>query len=340
MNSLTLSFYGINIQFTSHAQRIVEDIERDYSFFKNEAVGNPKISINAYNTRPPYDILPPMQASYTSPRNICYYYKGIKYIDYLGNALVIYNKAKSLCEIYSSDYPLLQEICYTAILSLVSEKLDERHMHRVHGLGLSVDDKAILILLDMGGGKTTLAMNLLMSDNDIKLISEDSPLINTKGQILPFPLRIGLDPEDVPPEIPKEYQRYFERQEFGPKILIDIEYFRNKICKHPCQPHVVIIGRRVLGRQPEIKPCSKYQSILEFIKNSVIGLGLYQGIEYLFQKGPKEIITKIPVGISRLNNALKVMNRSKIYELYLSPNREQNNQVLIEFLKKEIQNDR
>lgn len=333
MHSQIFSFHGINVQVNSNMQNLIKDIQKDFSFFKSSA-NKGGITINTYHTPPPYDVLPSMQASYISPRNICYYHKGVKYIDYSGNGLVIYNKKNSICDIYSGDYALLHKICYMAILSLVNEKLDKCHIHRMHGLGLAIDSKAILLPLETGGGKTTLAISLLCSEENIKLISEDSPLIGPQGQILPFPIRIGLHPEEVPPTIPKEYQRYFEREEFGPKILIDIEYFKDKICSKPCQPYIVIIGRRVLGRQSEIKPSSKYLALREFIKSSVVGLGLYQGIEYVFQKSPKEIIRKIPIVISRLNNALRIINKSKIFEFYLSQDKEKNKQTLIEFLKK------
>lgn len=332
MDSITFSFYGTTIQFDSENEKLLEDIQRDFSFFKTTAV-KAWITIKAYNRPPPYKILPAMQASYVSPRNSCYYYKGIKYIDYSGYSLVIYDKKSSVCDIYSGDYELLHEICYMAALSLINEKLDKRHIHRVHGLGLAVDNKAVLILLDIGGGKTTLAMGLFTSGENIKLISEDSPLLNPQGEVLPFPIRIGVCPQEVPPAIPKKYQRYFAREESGPKILIDIEYFKEKICHNPCQPSIIIIGRRVLGREPSIKAASKYLALKEFLKNSVIGLGLYQGIEYVFQKGPKEIVRKIPLGISRLNNALKAINRSKTFEFYLSPAKDKNSQLLIEFLK-------
>lgn len=332
MRSLTLSFYGITIEFDSESEKLLEDIARDFSFFKSAAAG-PGITIKAHHRPPAYETLPAMQATYVSPRNLCYYHQGIKYIDYTGEGLVIYDKAKSLCDVYSGDHELLHEICYLALLSLVNEKLDRHHLHRVHGLGLAAANKAVLILLDIGGGKTTLAMRLLASGENIRLISEDSPLISPRGEILPFPIRIGVLPQDVPPEIAKDYQRYFSREESGPKILIDVEYFKDKICRNPCQPSLIIIGRRVLGRQPGIKPASKYLALKEFLKNSVIGLGLYQGIEYVFQKGPKEIVRKIPLGISRLNNSWRVINRSRVFEFYLSPDKDKNTRTLIEFLK-------
>jgi hypothetical protein len=220
-----------------------------------------------------------------------------------------------------------------AIISLVSEQLDKHHMHRVHGLGLTGNGKGILLLLEMGGGKTTLAVSLLSSKNNVKLISEDSPLIDRQGRLLPFPIRIGMHPADVPAQIPEEYRRYFERDEFGPKILIDTDYFKDRICTAPCDPGIIIIGKRVIGKPPEIKPASKSAALKELIKNSVIGLGLYQGIEYLFQKSPAELFTKLPLGLSRLNNGIKLINKCRAFEFSLSPDQKGNSRVLGQFIE-------
>jgi len=332
MYSSSFSFYNVNILIKSSSENIIGDIQRDFSFFKSKK-SEGQITLTTYNSIPPYNTLPAIQSSYISPRNICYFHQGIKYIEYSGKALVVYDKHNYKCDIYSPNHSLLHEIIYMTILSLVNELLEKKHIHRVHGLGLNIKDKAILILLGMGGGKSTLAMKLLSSHNPIGLISEDSPLIDAKGKILPFPIRIGIHPQDVPAEIPKEYQRSFERQEFEPKVLIDIEYFKNKICNFPCRPHIIIIGKRVLGREPEIKAGSRVQAFNEFFRNSVVGLGLYQGIEYVFQKGPGEILKKVPLAFSRLNNALKVVNHSKIFEFFLSPDKDRNTQVLVDFLR-------
>ncbi len=332
MESISFSFYGIILQLKSRDNGLIRDIKRDFSFFACPAT-QPKISINAYLQEPPYGTLPAMQASYVSPRNICYYHQGIKYIDYSGKGLVIYDKKKLQCDIYSAEYPLLHEACYMAILSLANEHLDKIHIHRVHGLGLQLkDNKAVLLLLDMGGGKTTLALQLLSAAKEVKLISEDSPLINKKGEILPFPLRIGVNPQEKPKDIPAEHIRYFERQEFGPKALIDIDYFKGKIADKPSQPDIIILGRRALGQKPQIRPASKYAALKEFIKNCVIGLGLFQGVEYIFQKGPKEAFFKIPIALSRLNNTRKVIKKSRIFEFLLSCDVNENNRILQEFI--------
>ena len=67
-----------------------------------------------------------------------------------------------------------------------------------------------------GGGKTTLLLQFIKEDS-IKLISEDSPLIDSSGNALPFPIRIGISECDKPSDIPDEQMHLIERMEFKPK---------------------------------------------------------------------------------------------------------------------------
>ncbi|MBU2102680.1 MAG: hypothetical protein KKF80_04725 [Candidatus Omnitrophica bacterium] len=332
MHHVHLNFYGVGVCFKSDNQELTRDIQRDFSFFASKE-DTTKIIISASFVHPPYASLPAMVARYVSPRNICYYNNHIKYIDYSGKALVIFNQDKLRCDMHSIDYPLLHEICYMTIMSLVASELDAMGLHRVHALGFTIGQKAVLLLMDMGGGKTTMALKILSLSNTIKLLSEDSPLINPHGDILPFPLRIGVNEQEVPDGIPHEYLRRFQRQEFWPKTLIDVEYFKEKISTVPARPHLIILGKRVLGRNPSIEPVSKYAALGEFIKNSVVGVGLYQGIEYIFQKGPREILLKIPLGLSRLRNSLKVIKGSKTFVFYLGQDKEENTSTLLSFLE-------
>ncbi len=66
-------------------------------------------------------------------------------------------------------------------------------MHRVHALALAVDRRAMLVLLPMGGGKSTLGAELLRHP-DVQLLSDDSPLVDRAGRVHAFPLRLGLLP--------------------------------------------------------------------------------------------------------------------------------------------------
>jgi len=333
--TLQLSFYGVNIGIKSSCAEALEHIDRDFSYFKSPAAAAAGMEIVAYQQEPPYAGLAPMSAAYLSPRNICYHRGNLKYIDYPGRAMVVCDRANRRYSVYSLDPLALHEICYMLIISLIGEQFDKRGLCRVHALGFELEGKAILLLLGMGGGKTTIALDTLSLNSKVRLISEDSPLIDRQGNILPFPLRIGIRPQSLPENIPQRYIRFFPREEFGPKYLIDIDFFKNRISACQAYPAgVVILGRRVLGQEPRIIPAGKYAAYRQFVKDCVIGMGLYQGIEYIFQKSPLEIISRVPYLWSRSLNAGRLISRAKIFEFLITNDRQKNTLVFNDFLRR------
>ena len=254
-------------------------------------------------------------------------------MDYFGKGLSIINTKTKEYKIYSADTQLRHEIVFLTILSLVGENLDSRRIHRVHALGIEIKGKAVLILLPQGGGKTTLMLELL-KHNDVKLISEDTPLLNPSGEVLPFPIRIGIDAKAKLPDLPKNHIRLIERMEFGPKYLVDIECFEGKIAKHPSKPAFIIKGIRCLGAESRITPASRLDMLKAFIFNTVIGMGVYQGIEFIVQHSPLELIKKSGVAFSRLNNSYRAISRAKNLFFYMGGDIVRNSKTLIDFLNR------
>lgn len=330
MDKLIFSFYGFGIEIVSSDLQTIHNVKRDYSFFIQKKAET-SVKIEIIPLAPDYVDLPFIPASVYTPRNICYNHNHLAYIDYYGRGLVIIDKKKREYKVYSKDQHLRHEIVYLTILSLVGKYLDSKGLHRVHGFGIDIRGKGVLVLLPRGGGKTTLLLDLLKS-KDIKLISEDSPLIDRAGRILPFPIRIGVSAKDTLADIPQEYVHLLERMEFGPKYLIDIEAFKEKISRDSSSPWLVIVGTRGLGPGSEIKPLSKFKVLGEFIKNSVIGLGLYQGIEFILQKNIFELFNKSGILISRLINSYKIIRASDTYSFILGSDKKRNFETLSNFL--------
>ena len=77
----------------------------------------------------------------------------IRFNDYYGKALTIYNYEHELGEIYSNDLHKLHEICYLSILSRVGKKLDMRGYHKVHAFGIVKNGKALMGVMPGKGGK-------------------------------------------------------------------------------------------------------------------------------------------------------------------------------------------
>ena len=69
-----------------------------------------------------------------------------------------------------------------------------------------------------------------------------------------------------------------------------------------------------------------------FIKNGVVGLGLYQGVEFVPESTAWELLGKAGQALSRLGNSVSVIRRSRVYRLSMGPDIQQTQEVLIRFL--------
>ena len=328
--SVIFDFYGLNLELRSEDHDVVESIERDFSYFK-AAPGTSQVSIDVFAEKPDFAPLPDLKASIYTLDYICYHTKEEVFTDYHGKALRVFNTKRKSYRIFSDNSDLRHEISYLTVLGAVGQFLDSKHIHRVHALGISRNGKAILILLPEKGGKTTLALRFLKSE-DVKLLSEDSPLLTSHGEILPFPLRLGILPGGEG-DIPRKYLHPVNFMRVGTKLLVDVDYYADKISP-PCQPGIVLLGERSLGCEAKIEPAGRMGASKGFIKNAVIGLGLHQGMEYLLGRNLWETLGKGGLALSRLNNSLKVLRRSQVFRYCIGHDIERNNQVLFDFLQK------
>jgi len=324
-------FYGVVVHIESSEEDFNRSIENDFSYFLAPAP-SPHLHLLFERSLPDYDRLPELTCSLATPRNICFSDGRFTYIDYFGQAINIYDKEANRCRIITTDIELAHEIAYLTILSRISEALEKQRLHRIHGLGIESAGRGTVILLPSGGGKSTLALSLLQQENPFRLISEDSPLLRRDGCLLPFPLRIGVHPQSVPSGIDSRYIQLDKRIEFSSKINIDIRYFENKICRQPVPAAFLLLGRRTTGRRAQIEPVPKRAALRHVIANSIIGIGLYQGLEFLLQKSFGESAKHTRLLFSRVYNNRILLKHARVYEFLIGRDRSQNYECLRCFL--------
>ncbi|OGS22105.1 MAG: hypothetical protein A3J83_03795 [Elusimicrobia bacterium RIFOXYA2_FULL_40_6] len=327
-----LDFYGIKLKVVSDDADLLEKLRADFSYFKSSD-DSYSISVNIQKQKPLYDKIRGLKALIRKSDCAIYDKGNERFVDYLGEALAVYNYGTETGEIYSINKDLLHELAYLMILSRVGEKLDKKGVHRVHALGITCNSKTVLCLMPQGAGKTTLCLELLKYP-EIKLLSDESPLISRKGQILPFPLRIGIN---TSLDIPGKYLYNFNRRKYGNKTLIDIEYFKDKIAvsdEASDFPVSVFIGKREASVNSIIKKAAKHKAIVPFMQHHVIGIGLPQMIEYFLRKDFQDIISKTGILFSRMYTSIKSILKSDVYVFIIGQDKQKNAQVLIEFLKK------
>jgi len=335
---LKLLFYGVRVGVQCDDDEILKRVGNDFSFFlmdpdQYQNGEHDDLIIAAHRYPPDYDALPALEASFFSPRNICYSDGQLTYMDYFGRALSIYNREKERLEIHCDQLYLLHEIIYLSVLSRVGELLEKRRMHRVHALGFECKGESALFMMPSGCGKTTLALEILRKRVPFRLISEDSPLINAAGQVLPFPLRLGVL-RNKPRDVSEKYLTYTERMEFEPKYLISLEAFGDSIATQPSSPRFVFIGTRTLSPNCVIQKAGIAKTISAFLRHMVVGVGLYQGVEFLLQSSWFDLVKKVNVFLSRVIRAAAVLRQSKVYILKLGKGPERNIKEIVAFLEK------
>jgi hypothetical protein len=330
---ISFNFYGLTIQVRSALRALAHEVQRDFKYFEvPSGIHSAKVYVEMHLTDPPYADFPSVGASFSTPRNICFKSGKTSFIDYFGEGLAVFDRLKNQCLIYGKEKDLVHEITYLFILSTVGRHLDHIGLHRVHALGVSHHNQGLLILLPSGGGKSTLALELL-SHPDFMLLGEDTPLVDRRGRIFPFPLRLGIKPGKEC-GIPAKYLRTVKRMEFDPKTLIDIDYFAGRI-GHPVEPGLILVGERNLGDISEIRPVSRFQASKALVKYMIVGLGIYQGLEFLLERSVLEAFGKLGIAASRTHNGLRLLSRSRAFRFIMGRNTLKNIRTLLEFVQKE-----
>ncbi len=335
----TFDFYGLVVTLKSDHDEIVREVSRDFAWFMVPSTepGRPRsaheMNVDIRFEEPCYSGLPAVPASVTTPRNVSFRDGDVSYVDYFGRALAIVNTKAGTCVVYGVDFDLVREVCYLFLLSTVGQYLDSIRLHRIHAMGMNYKGNGVLLLLPSGGGKSTMTMELLRHP-DFTLLSEDTPLIDRKGMMHPFPLRLGIrDAEGS--EVPEHMRRTLNRMEFDPKTFVDVAFYDGRI-SGPIVPRILLVGRRNLGTPSTINSIPRREALGALIKYLVVGLGVYQGLEFLLERGLREMVGHTDVATSRFRNGIAVLSKASAYEFTLGRDTAKNSRTLIEFIERQF----
>jgi hypothetical protein len=335
--ALYFDFYGILVKVVSNDKKAISFIESDFSYFRVNDPGQkkvPNLTVSVNLGKPPFERIPTGSLAYYHTKDAVVYKNGhIKYFDSFGKTLVIYDSRRESAEIFTLNRDGMYEKCYLMIMSRIGEMLDRKKLHRIHAMGVVFEGKAVLCLLPMGGGKTTLALSLL-ENKEFSLLSEEVPLVSEKGILYPFPIRLGVI-EGTQLSIPEEYLRPFKRPQYLPKTLIDSQYFKNQIAS-VAEPGFIFIGKRVHSAHPKIIKTSFFRTLMSLFRLCVIGIGLPQMLEYILRFDFFDIARQFPIFLSRLRASIILIYKSKTYELHLSYDLRANADLLTDFITNEL----
>ena len=314
------------IQIESNWSEILNLIARDFSYFKsdkdnyNEKKYSKKIKLTIIKAKPDSLVIPELRTRMQTLNSLTYQVGDVRYNDYYGKLTSVFDYISEKAEIYSEDLNKTHEISYLFILSRIGKKLDLQGLHKLHAFAVAYNDIAIVCMMPMKGGKSTLMLELL-KDPSIKMISDDIPFINRMGEVLPCPIKVGLDKWNAPFSVfePEKNIYQIEREQYGTKTLICLDGLPGRIID-PTQKLkriILIEAFRYHSEESRLFPASWSKTFKGLFKHGVIGIGLPMVVEYFWEFGIKDFFVKTFIFYSRLFSFFILSLRANKFQLEL-----------------------
>ena len=317
-----IDVYGLRASISGDWPELIDEVRRDFAWF--ETLPGPTADLEITIERRPPDLgaFGEVPASFVTPRNVVYQLGARTIVDYFGRAVSVLDRGRGHLLVQGEDNHLVHEATYLFLLSRVGEHLDACRLPRLHALGLAGADGGVALILPSGGGKSTMALRALRSDG-VQLISEDSPLLDCRGRIHPFPLRIGVNESDAE-QLSGQQVRRIERMELHPKLLLDLDVFGHSIDPQPRPLRHLVIGTRTLGLDAKLESARRSSAVGPLLREAVIGVGLYQGMEFVLQRGMRDVLGKAGVAMSRSLCCAAALGRARVWKLTLGRDHDRN----------------
>jgi hypothetical protein len=324
--------HGLALGVSGDWPEVLENLRLDFAWFQRQDQRvRPDVLVEIERQRPDLDRFGEVPASFVTPRNVVYERDGLAIVDYFGKAVSVLDRASGRLQVQGEDEHLVHEAAYHFLLSRIGEHLESRGFARLHALALVGQQGAVAVMLPSGGGKSTLALRALREDG-VRLLSEDSPVIDRRGRLHPFPLRIGINATDAD-RLPPGSVRRLERMEFHPKLALDLAAFADRVEPAPRPLRHLVIGRRSLGREARLERVRRPAAVGPLLREAVVGVGIYQGMEFILQRGMRDVIGKLDVGLTRAACCGAGLVRARVWRATFGADHERNWSVLSTLLR-------
>lgn len=331
MQQLRLNIYGSTCLIESENVELLARLSRDFAYFVKEFKGSANFHFKHFHSEPPLGSIPDFPRIYTSKNSKTYEKDGVRFNDYYGKLLSVYDYNRDVCTLYSTDLSRSHEIIYLLVHSRIGKKLDLQGLHRIHAMGVRKNKSDFLFVSDSGVGKSTLLSHWLGADENLQLISDDCPIVDEQGNVYPFPIRLGASEKETLLSLGQNIYE-LQREEHGLKYLLSTSEIKNKVAWSHSEKTYLAFGKRVEGSGCVIKRIGFLKSFSHLIRAMVIGVGLPMILEYWWELGPEDFSRKARIGFKRLLSSLVLAYRSECCEIAIGSNPDENIRTIRKYL--------
>lgn len=327
---LYLDFHHHIILVRCNEESLLQKLRDEFHFFVTSETSAPHTEIEITKSAPTE--LPSMVAVKILENAAIYRLGTRQYIDYFGEALTIWDSSEKKVQIFSEDETRLFELAFLAIHSVLGQALDQDGLCRIHALAVSINDVNALVMLPSKGGKSTLLQHLL-ENPEVKIISDDMPLVDYQGNVHPFPSKISLGEVPTTGVLSTLTWHEFKRHHYPPKWTASLSQLKDRLDSNSAtHKNLVIVGYRLSSGQSILSEVPKWKMIMPMMEHMIMGFGLPQILEMFLRFNFTDFV-KLPYhAIVRSVCAFKLAKKSKCYYFYMAPDKTYNAQLILDLM--------
>ena len=281
--------------------------------------------------------MPEEVASMQTQNAITYDQGNMRFCDYYGQAYTDIDFKTNKANIYGTDFERIHEIAYLLILSRAGKNLDLKGLHKLHAFAISYKGIAFVCMMPSKGGKSTMLVELL-KNLEVKMISDDIPLIDSWGRVHPFPLKLGLNeiPEELEIKDIVENIYFMKREHYGEKKLICTRGIKDRVENIDAKFTKIVLAEAFRYNSPHsiILSSSWLKTFGGLFKHGVLGLGSPIIIEYFWQSGWRDFIIKTRIFLLRCLAFFSLSIRARKIKIYSGHSPKETAGQIINFLEK------
>lgn len=276
---------------------------------------------------PGADDLPARAATRGFAEGVLYRDGARLYYEYGAAVLAIDHQPRaSFARLITKDPGLAARIGRRYLQTELGRGLDLAGLHRVNGLGLGLPGgKGALVLLPPGLEKAPLALSLLQGG--ATLLSEEAPLVDRLGRLLPYPRPLRFTSASA---VPEEWRAETE-EAIGGEFLLPTAKLPSAYLPRPGErfrpSFLVVAARHGANAKATLNSLPRWRSGARLLRDLVAGLGL-PGVE----EGLPDLASVAnlaPTGASRLTAAGALLARAECLSVSLSRDHEENARALL-----------
>ena len=316
--SAGLAVHGLRARIEGWPE-VVESLRLDFAWFAGPAPAGPVAAeVRVERGAPDFDAFGALDASFVTPRNVVYQDGGRTIVDYFGRAVSVLDRGPvARLTVQGEDEHLVHEAAYHFLLSRSASTSTAPGCRACTRWRSAAAQGAVAVMLPSGGGKSTLALRALRERRRCGCCRRTPRCMDRRGAPAPVPAADrhqrhrrgdaarGKRPPDRADGVPPQARAR------GRRVRRPHRARAAAAAPHRHRAALAGAGGAAGAR------CAAAGAVIPLLREAVVGVGVYQGMEFVLQHGMRDVVRHGPAGVTRTRASAALLARASVWRLTL-----------------------